>query len=179
MIFPGKADWLRKLGAEPVVCDVFESDALIRAVVGCFPDVVVHQLTDLPDDPAQVREQAAANSRMRRKGTANLVAAARACGARVIAQSVAWTLPGDGGAAVELHERTVLDADGVVVRYGQFFGPGTYYPVTPPDPPHIHVDDAARRTVTLLHAPGGIVDIVDDSEEVLVLGLRPPSTSQT
>ena len=161
---PGKAGWLRDLGAEPVVCDVFEREALVRAVVGFSPDVVVHQLTDLPDDLAQVREQAAANSRMRREGTTNLVDAARACGARVIAQSVAWTLPGDGGGAVELLERTVLDAGGIVVRYGQFFGPGTYHPVTPPGPPRIHVDEAARRTVTLLQAPSGIVDIVDDSE---------------
>ena len=60
-------------------------------------------------------------------------------------------------------ERTVLDAGGVVIRYGQFFGPGTFYPVTPPGPPRIHVDEAARRTVTLLQAPSGIVDIVDDS----------------
>ena len=85
------------------------------------------------------------------------------CGARVIAQSVAWPLPGDRGRAVELLEHTALGADGVVVRYGQFFGPGTYYPVTPPGPPRIHVDEAARRTVTLLEAPSGIGDVVDDS----------------
>ncbi len=160
---PQKAGWLRDAGAEPVVCDVFERDALSRAVAGFSPDVVVHQLTDLPDDPQHVQEHAAANARMRREGTANLVDAACACGARVIAQSVAWTLPGDGGEAVELLERTVLGAGGVVARYGQFFGPGTYYPVTPPGPPRIRVDEAARRTVTLLHAPSGIVDIVDDS----------------
>ncbi len=160
---PGKVDWLRHVGAEPFVCDVFERDALLRAVAGFSPDVVVHQLTDLPDDPAQVREQAAANNRMRREGTTNLVDAACTCGARVIAQSVAWSLPGDGGGAVEFLERTVLGADGVVVRYGQFFGPGTYFPVMPPGPPRIHVDEAARRTVTLLEAPSGTVDIVDDS----------------
>ena len=159
---PGKVDWLRHVGAEPIVCDVFERDALLGDVALFSPDVVIHQLTDLPDDPAQVREQAAANSRMRREGTTNLVDAACTCGGRVIAQSVAWSLPGDNGRAVEFLEHTVLGADGVVVRYGQFFGPGTYYPVTPPDPPRIHVDEAARRTVTLLEAPSGIVDIVDD-----------------
>ncbi len=158
----GKVDWLRHAGAEPIVCDVFERDTLARAVVGFSPDVVVHQLTDLPDDSAQVRERAAANNRMRREGTTNLVDAACACGARVIAQSVAWSLPGDGGGAVEFLERTVLDADGVVVRYGRFFGYGTYYPVVAPDPPRIHVDEAARRTVILLDAPSGIVDVVDD-----------------
>ena len=160
---PGKVNWLRHVGAEPIVCDVFERDALFRAVAGFSPDVVVHQLTDLPDDPAQVREQAAANNRMRREGTTNLVDAACACGARVIAQSVAWPLPGDGGRAVAFLERTVLDAGGVVVRYGQLFGPGTYYPVMPPGPPRIHLDEAARRTVTLLQTPSGIVDIVDGS----------------
>ena len=67
---------------------------------------------------------------------------------------------------VELLEHTALGADGVVVRYGQFFGSGTYYPVTPPGypvtppgPPRIHVDESARRTVTLLEAPSGIVDV--------------------
>ena len=158
---PGKVDWLRHVGAEPIVCDVFERDALLRAVAGFSPDVVVHQLTDLPDDLARVREQAAANNRMRREGTANLVDAACTCGARVIAQSVAWSLPGDGGRAVEFLERTVLDADGVVLRYGQLFGPGTYYPVVPPGPPRIHVNEAAQRTVALLEAPCGIVDVVD------------------
>jgi NAD(P)-dependent dehydrogenase (short-subunit alcohol dehydrogenase family) len=161
---PGKVDWLRHVGAEPIVCDVFERDALLRAVARFSPDVVVHQLTDLPDDPAQVREQTAANNRMRREGTTNLVDAACTCGARVIAQSVAWSLPGDGGGAVEFLEHTVLGADGVVVRYGQFFGPGTYHPITPPAPPRIHIDEAARRTVMLLEAPSGIVDIVDDAE---------------
>ncbi|MHB1504994.1 MAG: NAD-dependent epimerase/dehydratase family protein [Acidimicrobiales bacterium] len=159
---PEKADWLRHVGAEPVLCDVFERDELLRAVARFSPDVVVHQLTDLPDDPGQLREQAAANNRIRREGTTNLVDAARACGARVIAQSVAWTLPGDGGQAVAFLECTALGAGGVVVRYGQLFGPGTYYPVTRPGPPRIHVDEAARRTVTLLEAPSGIVEIVDD-----------------
>ncbi len=160
---PLKAAWLRHVGAEPVVCDVFERDALARVVAASSPDMVISQLTDLPDDFAQIREQAAANNRMRREGTTNLVGAAFACGARVIAQSVAWTLPGDGGAAVEFLERTVLDADGIVIRYGQFFGPGTYYQGVPPGPPRIRVDEAARRTVMLLQAPSGIVDIVDDS----------------
>ncbi len=81
------AGWLRDAGAEPVVCDVFERDALARTVVRFSPDVVVHQLTDLPNDPEQVQEHAAANNRMRREGTANLVDAACARGARVIAHS--------------------------------------------------------------------------------------------
>ncbi|MHB1713160.1 MAG: NAD-dependent epimerase/dehydratase family protein, partial [Acidimicrobiales bacterium] len=75
---PGKVDWLRQVGAEPVVCDVFDRNALFEVVDQFAPDVVIHQLTDLPDDPARIPEQAAANNRMRREGTANLVDAARA-----------------------------------------------------------------------------------------------------
>ena len=159
---PEKVDWLRHVGAEPVLCDVFERDALLRAVASFSPDVVVHQLTDLPDDPDRIPDEAAANNRIRREGTTNLVDAACTCSARVIAQSVAWTLPGDGGEAVAFLERSVLDAGGVVVRYGRLYGPGTYFEEEPPPARCVHVADAARRTVILLEAPGGIVDIVDD-----------------
>jgi hypothetical protein len=103
-----------------------------------------------------------ANARIRREGTRNLLAAARAAGARrFLAQSVAWPLPGDAGAAVEEMERSVLEAGGVVIRYGQLYGPGTYYEQAPP-PPRVHVDEAARRTVEALAAPPGIVEIVED-----------------
>jgi nucleoside-diphosphate-sugar epimerase len=159
---PEKVDWLRHVGAEPVLCDVFERDALLRAVASFSPDVVVHQLTDLPDDPDRILDEATANNRVRREGTTNLVDAACTCGARVIAQSVAWPLPGDGGQAVAFLERTVLDAGGVVVRYGRLYGPGTYFEEEPPPAPCVHVADAVRRTVMLLEAPSGIVDIVDD-----------------
>ncbi len=159
---PGKVDWLRQVGAEPVVCDVFNHDALLQVVDQFAPDVVIHQLTDLPDDPARIPEQAAANNRMRCEGTANLVDAARATGARVVAQSVAWSLPGDGGAAVEFLERTVLDAGGVVVRYGRLYGPGTYFEGEPPPAPRVHVADAAHRTLAALDAPSGVVLAAED-----------------
>ena len=158
---PGKADWLRQVGAEPVVCDVFDRDALFEVVDRFDPDVVIHQLTDLPDDPAHILAHAAANNRMRREGTTNLVDAAQACGVRVIAQSVAWLLPGDGGVAVQFHERTVLDAGGVVVRYGRFFGPGTYFEGEPPPVPRVHVAQAASRTLAALDAPSGVIMIVE------------------
>ncbi len=84
----------------------------------------MHELTDLPDDRAHIPEHRAGNARMRRQGTRNLLAATQAASAnRFIAQSVAWKIPGDGGAAVEEHERAVLDFSGVVIRYGQFYGP--------------------------------------------------------
>ncbi len=159
---PGKAEGLRRLGAHPVICDVYDADALRRAVVTFAPDVVVDELTDLPDDPALIPALGAANSRIRREGTRILIAAAQAAGsARIVAQSVAWALPGDAGAAVAEHEQAVLDAGGVVVRYGQFYGPGTYHPVRPPSPPRVHVDEAARRTVPLLRAPSGILTVLD------------------
>lgn len=154
---------LRELGATPVLCDVYDAPALRAAVVGFAPEAVIDQLTDLPDDPALVRARAEANNRMRREGTANLVAAAGAAGARrILAQSVAWDLPGQGAAAVEALERTVLGAGGVVLRYGRFYGPGTYHDGVLPPPPRIHVGDAARRTVAALAAPSGVILVVDE-----------------
>ncbi|MBO0823930.1 MAG: NAD(P)H-binding protein [Actinobacteria bacterium] len=161
---PEKTETLRELGAEPVVCDVYNTAALTSAVRVFGPDVLVHQLTDLPDaaaDRGRFRER---NNRMRGEGTRNVVAAAAAAGERpVIAQSVAWELPTEAGrAATAVHERAVLESGGVVVRYGQFWGPGTYYEVTPPDRPRIHIDDAARKTVPVLQAPAGLTIVIDD-----------------
>jgi nucleoside-diphosphate-sugar epimerase len=161
--YPERADGLRSIGAEPVVCDVYDADALRSAVVAFAPDAVLHQLTDLPDDVASIPRFEAANARIRREGTRNLLAAARACGAsRFVAQSVAWDLGGDAGAAVQEHERAVLHAGGVVLRYGQFYGPGTYFEDEEPSPPRIHVDEAARRTVPALDAPSGVILITED-----------------
>lgn len=158
-----KADGLSSIGADPVVCDVYDTDALREAVVAFAPDAVVHQLTDLPDDVASIPMFEAANARIRREGTLNLLAAARACGAsRVVAQSVAWELGGDAGAAVREHERAVLAAGGVVLRYGQLYGPGTYFEDEEPPPPRIHVDEAARRTVPALDAPPGLMLVTED-----------------
>ena len=155
-------DALRALGAEPVVCDVFDAERLREVVVAFAPDLVMHQLTDLPDDYARLRESRAANARIRRDGTRNLLVAAAAAGAqRVIAQSVAWTMHGEGGAAVTDMEDMVLASGGVIVRYGQFYGSGTYYPHEPPMPPRVQIDDAAARTIELLDAPTGVVTIVE------------------
>jgi uncharacterized protein YbjT (DUF2867 family) len=160
---PRKADALRALGAEPVVCDVFDAPALAEAVVSFRPDAVLDELTDLPDDEASLPEFRQANARIRREGTRNLLAAARTAGVgRFLAQSVAWRLPGVGGAAVEELERSVLEAGGVVLRYGQFYGPGTYYEQAPPPPPRVHIDEAARRTVEALAAASGVLEIVED-----------------
>jgi nucleoside-diphosphate-sugar epimerase len=159
---PGKADSVRELGAEPVICDVYDADELTRQVVAFAPDMVMHQLTDLPDQLDQLTEFRDRNNRMRTEGTRNLIAAAKAAGApRFLAQSIAWRPPA-GGEAVEEHERMVLDSGGVVLEYGTFYGPGTYGGDRPPPPPRIHVGQAARRTLELLDAPSGVILVAED-----------------
>jgi nucleoside-diphosphate-sugar epimerase len=153
---------LEALGAEPVLCDVYDAEALTAAVVRFAPDSVMHQLTDLPDDAAQIPELSGRNDRMRSEGTRNLLAAAEAAGAgRFYAQSIAWELPGERGVASHAFEQTVLEIGGVVIRYGQLYGPGTYYETRLPDPPRIQIDEAARRTVPVLDAASGIVELVE------------------
>jgi uncharacterized protein YbjT (DUF2867 family) len=158
-----RAEAVRGLGAEPVVIDVYDAAALRDAVVDFAPELVMYQLTDLPDDAAEIASRASANARIRIEGTANLIDAARAAGAkRFLAQSIAWT-PAAGNESREALESQVLayDGIGVVLRYGQLYGPGTYYESEPPDPPRIEIGAAACRTASLLGAPSGIVEIVD------------------
>jgi nucleoside-diphosphate-sugar epimerase len=131
-------DVVRGLGAEPIVCDVYDRERLEPLVRGFAPDVVVHLLTDLPDERDRLAEFAEANSRIRREGTRNLLAAAP--GARFIAESVAFELPGGAGAAVAELERLVPEA----IRLDFLCGPGTYDPDCTGEGPRIHVDDAAR-----------------------------------
>ncbi len=159
-----KAEIVRGCGGKPVVVDVYDAAALREAVVAFAPDVVMHQLTDLPDDAAQVAARREGNARMREEGTRNLVAAARAAGAsRFIAQSIAWELPAETAPRLETHERMVHEFGGVgiVLRYGQFYGPGTYYEEDPPDPPRIEIDEAAKRTLPSLKAPAGTIVIAE------------------
>jgi len=159
---PEKVEALRRLGALPVVCDVFDRKAL-RAAVGDFgPDVIVSELTDLPDDRTQLQTYRSANDLMRREGTRNLLAAAAAATTpRFLAQSIAWQLSGERGAAVQEFERMVLEAGGVVLRYGRFYGPGTFYESELPEPPRVSVDEAAKTTADLLEAESGVVTIAD------------------
>jgi len=161
---PGKAGLLRELGAAPVVCDVYDADAVAGALASFGPEVVFHQLTDLPDDAGDIARLGDRNDRMRTEGTRNVLAAAAAAGTqRVIAQSISWELPGeDRRAVIAAHERAVLRAGGVVIRYGQLWGPGTYYRSAPPAWPRIHVDDAAHQTLATLAAPPGLTIVADD-----------------
>lgn len=156
---PEKRELLAGLGAEPVVCDVYDEPELQAAVAAARPELVVHELTDLPD----VFDERAleANARIRRDGTANLVAAALAAGAsRLVAQSTAFPT----GPSTEQHERLVLSTpglDGVVLRYGRLYGPDTYSYPGLPEPPRVSVDRAAAETVRLLDAAPGIYEVVE------------------
>ncbi|WP_296738865.1 NAD(P)-dependent oxidoreductase [Mesorhizobium sp.] len=166
-----KAEALRALGADPVVVDVFDLNGLGAAVVAAKPEIVIHQLTDLPPglDPARMGEAAARNARIRDEGTRNLVEAAKAAGARrLIAQSISWAYaPGsephgetdpldsaaEGGRGISVRgvialERQVLTAaplTGVVLRYGHLYGPGSGAE-TAADPA-VHVDAAAHAAL--------------------------------
>jgi len=149
---PERLQVLRAAGADGVVADAFDADALRRVVIDARPDAVIHQLTSIPSriDPRKIKRDFAVNDRLRTEGTANLVAAAEAAGAtRLVAQSVAFFYaPGPPGtvhaesdpllrgeqapgpvkrsaeALVSL-ERTVLEAGGTVLRYGYLYGPGS------------------------------------------------------
>jgi uncharacterized protein YbjT (DUF2867 family) len=156
---PAKAELLAAAGAQPVVADALDREALVRAMRAFAPDLVLHQLTDLPDDAAQLPASAHAHARLLREGTRNLLDAAGT--ARVVAQSIAWKAEGETGRAYEELEAAVLGAGGGVVRFGQFYGPGTYYPDQPPDPPRIHIDAAARRAFEAMDATG-VVTAVED-----------------
>jgi nucleoside-diphosphate-sugar epimerase len=160
---PERAADLAELGAMPVVCDVYDVNAMTAAMMSFGPQAVIQQLTDLPDDAREIADHAERHARIRDEGTRNLLSAARATGAHsFLAQSIAWELAGERQSGHRAFEQQVLDAGGVVIRYGQFYGPGTYFESELPDPPRISVDDAARRTVPLLDAPSGIVELVDD-----------------
>ena len=88
-----KGEALRAAGVEPAVVDVFDAQALSAAVLEAHPDIIIHQLTDLPPglNPSQMTEGTQRNARMRSQGTQNLVAAALGAEVhRLIAQSIAW-----------------------------------------------------------------------------------------
>lgn len=169
-----KALRLRALGVNPVVVDVFDRALLSRVISEIQPEIVVHQLTDLPPalDPASMAEAVTRNARIREVGTSNLLAAALTAGVRrMVAQSIAFAyLPGPlpyredsplntdapGRAGINARgvaslEKQVLQSplEGIVLRYGRFYGPGTgrEYPLSGGA---LHVEaaaDAARRAL--------------------------------
>ena len=214
-------------GGKGVVCDALDRAAVAAAVAAAAPEVVIHQLTALPQKYLELRKGSELTNRLRREGTRYLVEAARAAGARrVIAESIAFLYApagprvvaedapiwqqapkqlGEMLSALQELEQTVLGADGldgVVLRYGALYGPGSYFA---PDGDmtrqvrrrlmpvvgsgggvlsFVHVDDAASATVCALDrgAPG-IYNIVDDEpvtfadqlpEYARLAGAKPP-----
>jgi nucleoside-diphosphate-sugar epimerase len=145
------AELLQKLGATPLVVDVFDRASLAAVVRAAHPEVIIQQLTDLRAGVSP--GSSATNARMRTQGTRNLVDAAHAAGVRrFIAQSITWvTAPGDGPADGPADETVPLDLDapeprrtivegvaaleravaevahGLVLRYGTLYGLGTWY----------------------------------------------------
>jgi nucleoside-diphosphate-sugar epimerase len=202
-----RAQELRAKGAEAVVCDAHDSGALRSAVTGARPEVLVHQLTDLPQNFSPRYKYGQTNA-LRSEVTRTLIAAGREAGARrIVAQSISFfMLPtgsmvkdedaptlssqnSEGGfaeaadATLDL-ERQVTQAegmDGLVLRYGFFYGPGTWFaegtslaksyrrrisPIVGSGQgvfSFVHVEDAAAATVAALErgAPG-IYNVVDD-----------------
>ena len=130
-----RAAVLRAAGVDPIVVDVVDAKALTDAVRAAEPEVVLHQLTDLAG------QDRAANARLRTIGTRNLVDAARAAGTRrIVAQSIAFgyhdgpdpateDVPLRAGLAgvPELESAVAELPEWVVLRYGLFYGPGTWY----------------------------------------------------
>ena len=115
------------------------------------------------DDATQISELADLNARIRTEGTRNLIEAARRSGSpKILAQSVALQLPdGPDAQAVAELDRSVLAEGGVALRYGQFYGPGTYNEQQQPEEPRVHIDRAAERTVEAPGEPTGVVVIID------------------
>ena len=188
---------MKALGVEPTIVDVFDAEALKRLAMAARPDVVMHQLTDLPrvlNDDAQLAAAYPRNARIRTEGTRNLVAAAKAAGAkRFIVQSVAFAyLPGkepyvetdplnlvDGPrlvtvrAAADMEEQVLQSGmEGIVLRYGLLYGRGTWSG-GPARKPSVHVDAAAQAAllVVTLGAPG-IYNIADDEGTVSIAKAR-------
>jgi nucleoside-diphosphate-sugar epimerase len=201
------AEEVRRAGARAAVVDVFDAAALRAAVEEAGTEVVIHELTALPERlDFRNQDVYAATNRLRTEGTANLLDSARAAGARrFLSQSIAFayrpedepvkseddplldSAPGALGSGVQAlreMESMVLGADGIeglVLRYGFFYGPGTYYgsdgsttadvrrrrmPVVGSGTgvfSFVHVDDAADATVAAVErgAPG-VYNITDD-----------------
>ena len=163
---PSKIDGLRVAGVTPVLCDVFDQQALAAAVKDFHPDVIVHQVTDLPDQIEKLADFLPGNNRVRSEGTRNLLAAARAVNAPgIVAQSIAWRTGPGTGPVLDAHEDAVISAGGTVLRYGLFYGPGTFFENDPPPDPRIHIDEAAWRTMPFLAGPRGTFTITDESAQ--------------
>ena len=194
---PETARRLNAAGIHGVVADVFDAGALRDAVVDARPEIVIHQLTDLPrvvEDEAQLAASYPRNARIRTEGTRNLIAAAQAASARrFIVQSVAFAYaPGaephsendplnvsEGPRAVTVRaaadmERQALSSgmEAIVLRYGFFYGPGTWHP-DPIRKPPLHIDAAAQATLlALTRGRRGIYNVAEEDGIVSIAKAR-------
>jgi nucleoside-diphosphate-sugar epimerase len=204
-------DAIRQAGGEAVVCDALDAAAVEATVSKAQPEVVISQLTRLPREYNPRKIDYEPTNRARAEGGRNLIQAARAARSRrFVTQSIAfiyapeggmvkdedarpWTdAPepfGTGAEATLEHEREATGTDGIdglVLRYGQFYGPGTYYahdgniaeqvrkrrfPIVGRGEgvfSFIHIDDAASATLAAVErgAPG-IYNVVDDEPAAL------------
>jgi nucleoside-diphosphate-sugar epimerase len=199
---PEKARALTSQGIEAVVCDAYDAAGLTRAVGDARAEAIVHALTDLPAEinVRRLERDTASTGRLRREGTRNLIAAAAAAGVeRIVAESIAFAYAPTGDwvkdedaplAAATLPfvvepladlERQVTAADGIVLRYGQLYGPGTSFtrdgswatnlrrrrlPIVGAGSgvfSFLHVEDAASATVAALeHRGPATYNVVDD-----------------
>jgi nucleoside-diphosphate-sugar epimerase len=187
---------LDRAGVTPAVLDVFNAPAVTDAMRAAQPDVVIHQLTDLPRefDEARIAASYANNARIRTEGTRNLITAAQAVSVRrFMVQSIAFAyVPGgephpetdplnlaDPKRAVTVKgaadmERQVLGAPGmtgIVLRYGLLYGPGTWYETAAPKPA-VHVDAAAQAALLALTCGAGLYNIADDDGAVSIAKAR-------
>jgi nucleoside-diphosphate-sugar epimerase len=157
-----KLDSLRALGADPILCDVYDYETLLRVTQRFRPQIVVNFLTDLSAGSAE------ANNRVRREGGANLLNAAKAAAARrLVVESVGFALDGEAAQAVEELEQTTrgFAGESVILRFGRFWGPGTQYR-RPPQPPTIHIEIAGAQSARLLtHAPPGTYLVTESGGE--------------
>lgn len=192
---PDRTKWLQGVGAQAHVCDAFDRDRLMALVRESAPDAIVHQLTDLPAsmNPRGLKEIYERNNRVRREGTANLLAAAKAANvSRMIVQSMGtWYAPKGGPIKSEEDPlwtdapepiaaavRTVVDMEAdvrreipvaVILRYGAFYGPGTWYA---PD------GDIGRRMrkrgLPIVGSGGGITSFVhiEDAASAVTAALK-------
>lgn len=195
---------LRELGASASTADAFDRQSVRDAIAAAAPDVVIDQLTMLPADPADIIKTMPKDTQLHEVGGANLLAAAEELGVRrYIMQSRGFFLDapagqladetarlrhdapgpvGEGTRVIGAYEDRVLGSalQGVVLRYGMFYGPGTWYR---PDGAiadqlrkgeaaiigdgkavwsFVHIDDAVAATVAAIDAEAGTYNIVDD-----------------
>jgi nucleoside-diphosphate-sugar epimerase len=185
---------LQAAGVKPVIVNAMDDQSWVVAMAEARPEVVIHQMTALPDviDPAKMTEVLRENAALRIVGTANLIAAALKAGARrMIAQSIAFAYaPGpqphaesDSIASPEGDEPSAITArgvraledgtlntpgiDGIVLRYGRLYGPGTWN--TPGARAPLHVDAAAHAAFLAVRrgAPGAY-NIAEDDGTVTI-----------